>query len=115
MVLGSSPPTLPFRPNSPTLASEIKEYMARHRQGVEEAIEAGDENAGERASAQWARVFDGLLSALFGSMRGVVGTEKIWKSLSLAAVGSYGRGGRGAMSDLDVRILVIGGSSKVGP
>ncbi len=116
-MLGSvtSPPTLPFRPNSPTLAAEIKEYMARHRRGVEELIEAGDEGAGERASLQWARVFDGLVSALFGSMRGVVGTEKVWKQLSLAAVGSWGRGGLGFKSDLDVRILCNGPTSKVAP
>src|SRR6478735_6249495 len=106
MVLGSSPPSLPFRPNSPNLASEIKEYMARHRKGVEEQIESGDENAGERASAQGARVFDGLLAARFFCLRDVAATEKIWNSLSLAAVGSYGRGGLGFKSDLDVRILV---------
>lgn len=110
------PPELaPFRSNSPTLASEIKEYMARHREGVEALIAQGGEEAGQVASQQWARVFDGLLSALFCGLRGVVGSEKIWKGLSLAAVGSYGRGGLGFKSDLDVRILCAGSPGSVAP
>ncbi|HSC87538.1 MAG TPA: [protein-PII] uridylyltransferase, partial [Polyangiaceae bacterium] len=34
-----------------------------------------------------------------------LGDDKVWSTLSLAAVGSYGRGGFGFKSDLDVRVL----------
>lgn len=105
----------PLRPNSPTLASEIKDYMARHRRGVEELIGAGGEDAGQVASAQWGKVLDGLLSALFCGLRGAIGSEKVWKQLSLAAVGSYGREALGFRSDLDVRILCTSSSAAAAP
>lgn len=99
------PSSLPFRADSPTLAHEIKDYMARHQEVVGKMIQSGGEEAGAKASERWARVFDGLLSALFCAVRSNFGDEKSWKTLSLAAVGSYGRGGFGFKSDLDVRLL----------
>lgn len=95
----------PFRADSPVLAQEIKDYMARHQEAVGQLIQGGGEEAGALASERWARVFDGLLSALFCAVRSQVGDEKTWQDLSLAAVGSYGRGGFGFKSDLDVRLL----------
>lgn len=107
-VVESSPSArTPFRVDSPTLGSEIKVYMDRHRATVAELIESGDERAGAAASQKWARAFDGLLCAIFCALRPTVGDDKTWKSISLAAVGSYGRGNFGYRSDLDVRILCI--------
>jgi [protein-PII] uridylyltransferase len=101
----STAPRGPFRIDSPTLGKEIKVYMERHRAAVAELIKKGDEQAGLEASGKWSRAFDGLLCALFCALRGSVGDEKTWKSLSLAAVGSYGRVHLGYRSDLDVRLL----------
>ncbi len=94
-----------FRLDSPTLASEIRDYMERHRGTVEELLKKGDDGAGAPASAQWARVFDGLLCALFCAARTSVADQKTWDALALSAVGSYGRGNFGYKSDLDIRIL----------
>lgn len=99
------PTVQPFRADSPTLAHEIRDYMARHQDAVGQLIQGGGEEAGAQASERWARVFDGLLSALFCAVRSNVGDDKTWGSLALAAVGSYGRGGFGFKSDLDVRLL----------
>ena len=97
--------TPPFSPDSPTLGHEIKVYLERHDDRVKKLIETGDERAGFEASQMWARAFDGLLSSLFCAIRSKVGNEKTWNNLSLAAVGSYGRGNFSYRSDLDVRIL----------
>lgn len=105
MQLSSAPSSSPFRIGSPTLAREIKDYMDKHRSQVEGLLREGSEGAGQVASAQWAKVFDGLLCALFCALRGSVTSEKAWSSLALAAVGSYGRGTFGYKSDLDIRIL----------
>lgn len=96
---------VPFSPDSPTLAKEIKIYLERHRDAVAELISAGDDRAGALASERWLKSFDGLLCALSCAIRSTVGDEKTWKSISLAAVGSYGRGNFSFRSDLDVRIL----------
>ncbi len=106
---------LRFKLDSPTLATEIKDFIERHREGVERQIAGGGEDAGLVASAQWARVFDGLFNALFFAMLGSLADDKTRRTLSLAAVGSYGRGGLGFKSDLDVRLLCSGSTSKVAP
>jgi [protein-PII] uridylyltransferase len=101
-------PTLPQSPLgtlSPNLAGEVKDYLKRHTEAVGELIQSGQAEAGTTASEQWARIFDGLLSSLFHAVRGKLGDDSTWDSLALAAVGSYGRGGFGYRSDLDVRIL----------
>ena len=105
MQLSASTSTNPFSIGSPTLAREIKDYMDKHRSQVESLLRQGGEGAGQASSGQWAKVFDGLLCALFCALRGSVTSEKAWSSLALAAVGSYGRGTFGYKSDLDIRIL----------
>lgn len=95
----------PFQANSPALSSEIKIYMERHRETVGQLILAGDERAGATASQKWAQVFDGLLCSLFCALRPTLGDDATWNSLSLGAVGSYGRGNFSFKSDLDVRLL----------
>lgn len=129
----SAATSVPFKIGSPTLAREIRDYMDKHRAQVEGLLKSGDENAGWATSLKWARVFDGLLSALFCAVQGMGGTsgparansarsgatrsgsagagsgrlasDKVWSTLALSAVGSYGRGNFGYKSDLDIRIL----------
>ena len=101
----SATTSAPFRIGSPTLAREIRDYMDKHRTQVEGLLTSGGTNAGQATSTQWAKVFDGLLSALFCALRGSVTSEKAWSTLALSAVGSYGRGTFGYKSDLDIRIL----------
>jgi len=101
----SATTSTPFRIGSPTLAREIRDYMDKHRSQVEGLLRSGADAAGQATSAQWAKVFDGLLCALFCALRGSVASEKTWSTLALAAVGSYGRGTFGYKSDLDIRIL----------
>ena len=96
---------VPFSPDSPTLAKEIKIYLERHRDAVGDLINAGDDRAGALASERWLKSFDGLLCALSCAIRSTVGDDKTWKSISLAAVGSYGRGTLSLKSDVDVVFL----------
>ncbi|HSC89856.1 MAG TPA: hypothetical protein VLC09_21415, partial [Polyangiaceae bacterium] len=74
MDLAASTPT-PFRADSPTLVHEIKDYIARHQEAVGELLNAGGEDAGVLASDRWARVFDGLLCALFAAVRTQLGDD----------------------------------------
>ncbi len=105
-LIESSPPSRPpVVLDSPTLGKEIKVFVERHQAAVAEMIQSGDDRAGSEASARWSRAFDGLLSSMFCALRGTVGNDRTWKTLSLAAVGSYGRSNLGYRSDLDVRLL----------
>src|SRR5690606_14155288 len=71
-------------------------------------IASGSEQAGQAASMQHSKSFDGLLCSLFHAVKGAMTRRKQWHPVSLAAVGSYGRGGLGFKSDLDVRLLCAG-------
>ena len=90
---------------SPCLVPDIKRFLARHRLGVEETIARGDEDSGLPAGRRLTKMYDGLLSALFHAARAALTNEGAWQSVSLAAVGSYGRGALALHSDLDVRLL----------
>lgn len=90
---------------APALVPELKIYIERHREAVIRLIEPGGDQAGMVASRQYARVFDGLLSSLFHAARGAMGSR--WKPVTLAAVGSYGRGALALHSDLDVRLCTF--------
>jgi len=98
-------PPVNLTPSALTLGSEIKDYLKRHTENVGALIQSGTESAGHAASEQWMKVFDGLLTAMFGAARSKINDEGTFGTLALAAVGSYGRGGLGFRSDLDVRIL----------
>ncbi|HEY6728694.1 MAG TPA: [protein-PII] uridylyltransferase [Polyangiaceae bacterium] len=97
-----------FDQDSETLASELRIYLQRHQGRVEEMIASGGEEAGLAASIRHAKSFDGLLCSLFHAVKGAMTRRKQWHPVSLAAVGSYGRGGLGYKSDLDVRLLCAG-------
>ncbi len=97
-----------FDQDSETLASELRLYLQRHQGRVEAMIASGSEQAGQAASMQHSKSFDGLLCSLFHAVKGAMTRRKQWHPVSLAAVGSYGRGGLGFKSDLDVRLLCAG-------
>ena len=90
---------------SPSLVPDIKRFLARHRVGVEEIVARGDEESGLPAGRRLTKAYDGLLSALFHAARAALSNEGAWQPVSLAAVGSYGRGAVALYSDLDVRLL----------
>ena len=86
------------------LVGELRAYLARHRAELE-SISAG---SGVASARQHARMYDGLLSALFDGCRAATVHHGSWPELSLAAVGSYGRCTLAPCSDLDVRLLCEG-------
>ena len=94
---------------SPELGPELSRYVARHRGEVEAMIRTGGREAGLPAARRHAKVFDGLLGALFGAVEATLRRSGEWQAVSLAAVGSYGRGAVAFASDLDVRLLPVGG------
>lgn len=100
---------------SPRLVPELRVYLERHRGTVTEMIQSGGEAAGLPASKAYAKAFDGLLSALFHAARGAMVASRSWTDVSLAAVGSYGRGALALYSDLDVRLLCDGPKEAAGP
>ena len=65
--------------------------------------------------ASVARLYDGVLSALFGACHAAMHSRGQWVPLSLGAVGSYGRRVLSPFSDLDVRLLTDSDPSSVAP
>jgi [protein-PII] uridylyltransferase len=100
---------------SPRLAGELKRYLDQHRAEVEAMIRTGSAEAGLPAGQRTAKTFDGLLGALFQAVRGALQSRRAWVPVSLAAVGSYGRGAVALRSDLDVRLLCTSKASKAAP
>ncbi|MCC6902272.1 MAG: [protein-PII] uridylyltransferase [Polyangiaceae bacterium] len=94
---------------SPELGPELARYVVRHRAEVEAMIRTGGREAGLPAARRYAKVFDGLLGALFGAVEATMRQSGEWQPVALAAVGSYGRGAVAFASDLDVRLLPAGG------
>lgn len=95
---------------SPELGPELTRYVIRHRAEVEAMIRTGGREAGLPAARRYAKVFDGLLGALFGAVEATMRRAGEWRPVALAAVGSYGRGAVAFASDLDVRLLPLGSS-----
>jgi UTP:GlnB (protein PII) uridylyltransferase len=87
------------------LVPELKRYLAQHRASVEAVIQGGGLEVGYAAGQRFAKIYDGLLSALFHAARTAMLRDGNWHPVSLAAVGSYGRGSLCPHSDLDVRLL----------
>ncbi len=100
---------------SSQLVPELRRYLSQHRAGVESMITNGSLEAGLPAARRYAKVYDGLLSALFHAARTAMTKGKHWTPLSLAAVGSYGRSALSPFSDLDVRLLCDRDPSTAGP
>lgn len=93
---------------SPNLPEELRSYITRHRNDVESMIRTGGLQAGVAASEHYAKVFDGLLCSLFYAVHATLLRDGKWQPVTLAAVGSYGRGAVAFHSDLDVRLLCPG-------
>ncbi|MCC6648174.1 MAG: HD domain-containing protein, partial [Polyangiaceae bacterium] len=86
----------------PSLVSEVRAYVARHRGALTALVDPGDPaSGGEALGARHAKVFDGLLSSVHA-----LAATRLHLGHALAAVGSYGRGAMALASDLDVRFLV---------
>ncbi len=111
--VGSSLPLL--ERVSPELVPELRRYHLRHRQGVEDMIRTGSREAGVPAGQRHAKAFDGLLSALFHAAHAAMVRENVWWPVSLAAVGSYGRGAVSLHSDLDVRLVTRKEAKRASP
>lgn len=108
---GGSPPLLESL--SSTLLPELRRYLSHHRGAVDAAIAPGGPESGEAASRRYAKIVDGLLSALFHATRGLMLKQGKWSEIALAAVGSYGRTTLSPFSDLDVRLLCDGDADGV--
>jgi [protein-PII] uridylyltransferase len=92
----------------PSLSQELSRYLAQHRAKVEQQIRGGGAEAGLAAGVNYSRAIDGLLCALFSAVEAAMSREGSFVPVSLAAVGSYGRGAVSFSSDLDLRILCAG-------
>lgn len=90
---------------STTLVPELKRYLKHHRGQVQELIAQAGSDSGQPASLRYAKVVDGLISALFHAAQSVMSKEGTWRPVALNAVGSYGRRSLSLFSDLDVRLL----------
>jgi [protein-PII] uridylyltransferase len=110
-----TPQQSPLQRSSPHLADELKTYLSRHRALVEQMIRSAGPEAGLPAATRYSRTFDGLLCSLFKALESTLQSEGAWHPVTLAAVGSYGRGALGYHSDLDVRLLAPGRADKVRP
>ena len=91
-----------------SLASELSEYLLRHRSAFRERVQAAGPEAGLEAGRFAARSYDGMLGTLFSVAHAVALRSGTEMPAALAAVGSYGRGAIALHSDIDVRILVRG-------
>jgi [protein-PII] uridylyltransferase len=100
---------------SSQLVPELRRYLSQHRASVETTISGGALDAGLPAGRRYAKVYDGLLSALFHAARTAMQRDGHWTPLSLAAVGSYGRASLSPFSDLDVRMLCERDASNASP
>ncbi len=90
---------------SPALLPELRRYIAMHRGEVESMIRTGGKEGGLPAGRRCAKAYDGLLSSLYHAVKAAMTRDQSWTPVSLAAVGSYGRGAVAFSSDLDVRLL----------
>jgi [protein-PII] uridylyltransferase len=100
---------------STQLVPELRRYLSQHRASVEVMIASGALEAGLPAGRRLAKIYDGLLSALFHAARTAMKRAGHWTPLSLGAVGSYGRSALSPHSDLDVRMLCEGDAASAAP
>jgi [protein-PII] uridylyltransferase len=98
---------------SQQLVGELRSYVTQHRSRIERASDA--EGRGIASARQYAKLYDGLLSALFDGCRAATSQHAAWPALSLAAVGSFGRSMLAPFSDLDVRLLCASDTELAGP
>ena len=85
------------------LAGDLRGYLTEHRARV--ASMAVGEKSGLELARAYTKLYDGVLSTLFGACHAAVSQHGTWRPSALAAAGSYGRGMLSPFSDLDVRLL----------
>jgi len=95
------------------LVGDLRAYFNDHRARVERI--AHGERHGSEVALAYAKLYDGVLSALFGACHAAMSQRGQWEPLTLAAVGSYGRRVLSPFSDLDVRLLCKGDPAAAAP
>jgi [protein-PII] uridylyltransferase len=95
------------------LVADLRAYFNDHRARVERM--AHGEQHGSDVAMGYAKLYDGVLSALFGACHAALAQRGAWAPLALAAVGSYGRRVLSPFSDLDVRLLCAGDPAAAAP
>jgi [protein-PII] uridylyltransferase len=95
------------------LVGDLRRYFSEHRARIERALL--ENRPGFDAARAYARLYDGVLSALFGACHAAMLSRGQWVPVSLGAVGSYGRRVLSPFSDLDVRLLTESDPSSVAP
>ena len=95
------------------LVGDLRRYFTEHRSRIERTML--DNRPGFDAARAYARLYDGVLSALFGACHAAMLQRGQWVPLSLGAVGSYGRRILSPFSDLDVRLLTESDPAAVAP
>src|SRR3954470_2184367 len=108
-----APPPRVLTQLSSQLVGELRSFITQHRSRIERSN--GPEDRGIASARQYAKLYDGLLSALFDGCRAATALHGPWPVLSLAAVGSYGRSMLAPFSDLDVRLLCASDTALAGP
>ncbi|MEZ4225094.1 MAG: [protein-PII] uridylyltransferase [Polyangiaceae bacterium] len=96
----------------PSLSLELGRYLSFHRAEVAAQIKKGGSAAGLEAATHYSRAIDGLLGSLYSALDAAMRCEGSCIAVTLAAVGSYGRGAVSFASDLDLRLLCPGGSAE---
>jgi [protein-PII] uridylyltransferase len=95
------------------LVGDLRGYFHDHRSRVERATRVAGH--GFDVARAYTKLYDGVLSALFGACHGAMSQRGQWLPLSLAAVGSYGRRMLSPFSDLDVRLLCDSDTAAAAP
>jgi [protein-PII] uridylyltransferase len=95
------------------LVADLRSYFNDHRARVERMPHG--EQRGSEVALGYAKLYDGVLSALFGACHAALAQRGAWAPLALAAVGSYGRRVLSPYSDLDVRLLCASDPAAAAP
>ena len=95
------------------LVGDLRRYFNEHRARIESTLL--EKRPGFDVARAYARLYDGVLSALFGACHAAMLQRGQWVPLSLGAVGSYGRRVLSPFSDLDVRLLTTTDPSAAAP
>jgi [protein-PII] uridylyltransferase len=111
----SSPPGPRLAEKAPGLVSELRRYVAQHRAEFTASVLDNGHGRGMDPGRQYARACDGLLNSLLHVVQAATPDHPCWPSVSLAGVGSYGRGALSVHSDLDVRLLCEGDLGQAQP
>jgi [protein-PII] uridylyltransferase len=111
----SAPPGPILAEKAPGLVSELRRYVAQHRAEFTTSLLDNGRGPGMDPGRQYARACDGLLNSLLHVVQAATPDHPCWPSVSLAGVGSYGRGALSLHSDLDVRLLCDGDLAQAQP